>query len=99
MEDIITAQSEISIRTLRLLDGCLADINNILENYRPIFNGQRYITDKELSERIKISRRTLNDWRKFGYVDYIQLDGKVLYRESDIEHFFSKFHNKAWADM
>ena len=57
----------------RMLDG----IENLVKNSKPSLNGERYLTDKEVSERLKISRRTLQDYR--------QLDGKILYKESDIE--------------
>ena len=47
--------------------------------------GEHYLTDRELSERLKISRRTLQDYRNNGILPYRQLGGKILYRESDIE--------------
>ena len=65
----------------RMLDG----IENLAENSKPSLNGERYLTDKELSERLKISRRTLQDYRTEGKIDYHQLGGKILYKESDIE--------------
>ncbi len=99
MDDVITEKCELSARTLSVLNNTIINITEALEGYRPIFNGERYITDKELSVRIKVSRRTLHDWRKFGYVSYIQLDGKILYKESDIEMYLQKIHNKAWADI
>ncbi len=99
MKDVITEKSELSTRTLSVLNNTIINSTEALEWYRPMFNGERYITDKELSERIKVSRRTLHDWRKFGYVSYIQLEGKILYKESDIEMYLQKIHNKAWANM
>jgi excisionase family DNA binding protein len=48
-------------------------------------NGERYLTDKEVSEKLKVSRRTLQDYRNEGKISYCQLGGKILYRESDIE--------------
>ena len=47
--------------------------------------GEHYLTDRELSQRLKISRRTLQDYRNNGILPYRQLGGKILYRESDIE--------------
>ena len=99
MDYVITENSELSAKILRVLNDAIVDANDILEEYRPIFNGERYLTDKELSARIKVSRRTLHDWRKFGYISYIQLEGKVLYKESDVEQYMQKIHSKAWADM
>jgi len=65
----------------RMLDG----IENLVENNKPSLNGEHFLTDKEVSERLKISRRTLQDYRTDGKITYYQLGGKILYKESDIE--------------
>ena len=54
---------------------------------RRIFYGQRYITDRELSECLKISRRSLQEYRTSGILPYYLICGKVLYVESEIELF------------
>ena len=63
----------------------LDDIDLFVENSKPHLNGERFLTDKEVSEKLKISRRTLQDYRTQGKIAYIQLGGKILYKESDIE--------------
>ena len=65
----------------RLLDG----IENFMANSRPTLGGERFPTDREVSARLKVSRRTLQDYRNNGMVSYYQLGGKILYKESDIE--------------
>ena len=54
------------------------------------WGGEHYLTDRELSERLKISRRTLQDYRNNGILPYRQLGGKILYRKSDIEGVLQK---------
>jgi excisionase family DNA binding protein len=76
----------------RILDG----IESLVENCKPSLNGEHYLTDREVSERLKVSRRTLQDYRTEGRIPYYQLGGKILYRESDIEkllndNYFSSF--------
>ena len=39
----------------RLLDG----IENFVANSRPTLGGERFLTDREMSARLKVSRRTL----------------------------------------
>ena len=43
------------------------------------------MTDKEVIARLKVSRRTLQEYRTERKIPYIVFGGKVLYRESDIE--------------
>lgn len=51
------------------------------------FNGQRFVTDRELSERLRISRRTLQEYRSAGTIPYYLICGKILYKESEIQQF------------
>ena len=53
-------------------------------------------TDKEVSARLKVSRRTLQDYRTEGRIAYIQLGGKILYRESDIERMLVDGYRSAY---
>ena len=57
----------------------------VIGNYRPLLDGERYLTDKEVAQILKVSRRTLQEYRNDGVLPYILLGGKVLYRESDLE--------------
>lgn len=54
------------------------------KNLRPILNGERYITDSELAEKLKLTRRTLADYRTNGRLPYYKIGGKLLYKEKDI---------------
>lgn len=60
--------------------------------YKPILKGKRFMTDAQLSERLGISRRTLQDFRDRGVLPFYRLDGKVLYEESDIEKYIASIY-------
>ena len=36
----------------------------------PTLGGERFLTDREVSARLKVSRRTLQDYRNNGVVSY-----------------------------
>nr|WP_270399094.1 helix-turn-helix domain-containing protein [Bacteroides nordii] len=61
-----------------------------------MLNGQRYMTDAELSQYLKLSRRTLQEYRNNGLVPYYQIGGKILYRESDIEELLERNRQEAF---
>ena len=61
----------------------LALYKNLIGNYRPLLDGERYLTDQEDAGIQKVSRRTLQEYRNDGVLPYVLLGGKVLYRESD----------------
>ena len=72
------------------LDRITKDVATMADENQPLLDGEHYLTDRELSERLKISRRTLQDYRNNGILPYRQLGGKILYRESDIERVLQK---------
>ena len=55
-----------------------------LESYRPPLDGERYLTDREVAELLRVSRRTLQEYRNDRLLPYILLGGKVLYPESGL---------------
>lgn len=58
---------------------------SMMENMpRAIFNGERFLTDEELSKVLRVSRRTLQEYRTSGVIPYYLVQGKALYKESDI---------------
>lgn len=40
------------------------------ERFRPIFNGDRYLTEAELAKQLKLTQRTLIEYRKTGILPY-----------------------------
>ena len=56
----------------------LALYKKVIGNYRPLLDGERYLTDKEVAQILKVSRRTLQEYRNEGMLPYVLLDGKVL---------------------
>ena len=85
MNELINKDNEWIIHFMGSLDRLLDNYERLTANYRPTLGGERFFTDKEVSARLKVSRRTLQDYRNEGRIAYIQLGGKILYRESDIE--------------
>ena len=60
----------------------MLDANSLI--YRPIFDGNRYITEQELSKALKITKRTHIEYRMNGKLLYYKIGGKILYKEQDI---------------
>lgn len=66
------------------IDKLLNTVKETLENNPPILDGERYLTNNDVANMLHISLRTLQDWRDNGRIAYIQISGKVLYKESDV---------------
>ncbi|BES60168.1 helix-turn-helix domain-containing protein [Dysgonomonas capnocytophagoides] len=93
--EAITFKDQQILDLHKSLEQVSAALKNALDECRPLFNGESYLTDRNLSKILKISRRTLQDYRSNGIIPYIMLGGKVLYRESDIRRMLDNAYNKA----
>lgn len=98
--ELITEKNERVNRFMESLERMLKGMERLAAGCRPALNGERYLTDKELAARLKVSRRTLQDYRNEGRIPYILLGGKILYRESDIERMLEEGYREAfqWRD-
>ena len=96
MNELINKDNEWIIHFMGSLDRLLDNVEHLTANYRPTLNGERFFTDKEVSARLKVSRLTLQDYRNEGRIAYIQLGGKILYRESDIERMLNDGYRSAY---
>lgn len=97
MEDnLITKENERVKSFFKSFDRMLAGLEKMVENYRPPFNGERFLTDKEVYRQLKVSRRTVQEWRYSGQIPYIQIGGKILFRESDVQAMLDRHFRKAF---
>lgn len=81
---ILTKESPEIIRFFRNISTLSKMLDDQEKNLRPVLNGERYITDSELAEKLKLTRRTLADYRMNGRLPYYKIGGKLLYKEKDI---------------
>ena len=96
MSEMITKNHALVAEFGNSLDRLLDGIENFMANSRPTLGGERFLTDREVSARLKVSRRTLQDYRNNGVVSYYQLGGKILYKESDIERMLAANYRRAF---
>ena len=82
--DLLTRESPEIIRFFQDIGHITELLKSKPDRYRPVLNGDRYITEAELSESLKITRRTLVEHRTTGLIPYYRLGGRILYKEKDI---------------
>lgn len=97
-KETITRDNEKVALLLEKMNRIMENMESLAENYKPVLGGERFLTDKELSGMLKVSRRSLQDYRNEGRIPYIQLGGKILYRESDIEQVLKNGYRKAYRE-
>ncbi|MEO3210839.1 MULTISPECIES: helix-turn-helix domain-containing protein [Parabacteroides] len=74
------------------LDSMLKGIEIIVKHYKPHLNGERFLSNHEVSKKLNVSLRTLQEWRDTGLISFIQIKGKIIYRQSDIDKLLRKHY-------
>ena len=93
---MILSDEELEVGVIGKLDDLLEGIERIGGNHKASRSNEQFLTDKEVSAWLKVSRRTLQDYRNNGMIAYYQLGGKILYKESDIEKLVMSGYRNAY---
>lgn len=96
MNELIFADRELEVGFIGKLDALLEGIKRMDASCKASPSNEQFLTDKEVSAWLKVSRRTLQDYRNNGMVSYYQLGGKILYKESDIEKLLMGGYRNAY---
>ena len=73
-------------------------LSAFLESYRPPLDGERYLTDGEVAELLRVSRRTLQEYRNNRVLPFILLGGKVLYRKRGCAGYWKRTTASRWSE-
>ncbi len=82
--DLYTNDNEEIIAHQALIIQLRSRIEELLGNYRPVFNGEIYLSGEDICKLLHISKRTLQQYRDDGILPFIQIGGKIIYKESDV---------------
>ncbi len=95
--DLLTNEAEEIIAHQEMINLLRSRIESILKNYRPVMNGEIYLSGEDVCKLLHISKRTLQQYRDDNILPYIHIGGKIIYMESDIMKALEKNYvaNKA----
>ena len=82
--DLFTNDNDEIIAHQEMITELRTRIESILKNYRPVMNGEIYLSGEDVCKLLHISKRTLQQYRDDNILPFIQIGGKIIYRETDI---------------
>lgn len=82
--DLLTNETEEIIAHQEMIILLKTRIEEILKYYRPLMNGEIYLSGPDVCELLHISKRTLQQYRDDKILPYIQIGGKIIFKQSDI---------------
>ena len=86
--EVITHKHEWLRGLFSELDRIANDAAMVADENQPLLGGEHYLTDRELSQRLKISRRTLQTLRDSGRLPHSKINNRIYYRPEDVERLF-----------
>lgn len=95
-DKVLTKDGGVMADAMQSVRRSLKMADRIADGYIPPLGGERYLTDRELMQRLHVSRRTLQQYRHEGVLPYFLFGGKTLYRESDIQKVLEDNYHKAY---
>ncbi len=72
------------------LDELLDIIRQTLKNRTPHLNSEKFLSNRDVCKMLHISSRTLQDWRATRKIPFIQIKGKILYKQSEVLEWLGK---------
>ena len=91
--EIITQQDPQMQMFAQLMAGTLKKLERYCLAARPMLGGEVYLTSEEVCSLLRLSTRTLQDYRDNGTLAYCKIGGKILYRQSDIQAMLERHYN------
>lgn len=92
--ELINGNSEIIKDFFQSMERMLDGISRLAKGNKPTLNGERFLGNNEVAKLLNVSIRTLQDWRDNSIIPYIQIKGKIIYRQSDIDRFLQSSYNE-----
>lgn len=91
--EIITQQDPQMQMFAQLMAGVLKKLERYCATACPMLGGEVYLTSEEVCKQLRLSSRTLQEYRDSGTIAYYKIGGKILYKQSDIQAMLEKHYN------
>lgn len=91
--EIITKENPQIQMFLQLMEGVLSKLERYCSTARPMLGGEVYLTSEEVCKQLKVSSRTLQEYRSNGSLAFYKIGGKILYKQTDIQAMLEKHYN------
>lgn len=77
----------------QLMEGTLKKLERYCATARPMLGGEVYLTGEEVCKLLRLSTRTLQEYRNSVTLPFYKIGGKILYKQSDIQAMLERHYN------
>ena len=101
-KEIITQQDPQMQMFAQLMVGTLKKLERYCSTSRPMLGGEVYLTGEEVCSQLRLSTRTLQEYRNLGTLPFYKIGGKILYKQSDMQTMLERHYypipKKLWQE-
>ena len=100
--EIITQEDSQMQMFAQLMESTLKKLERYCSTARPILNGEVYFSGEEVCSHLRLSTRTIQEYRNARILPFYKIGGKILYKQSDIQAMLERHYNaipkKLWQE-
>ena len=86
----------------QLMEGILKKLERYCATARPMLGEEVYLTGEEVCSQLRLSTRTLQEYRNAGILPFYKIGGKIFYKQSDVQIMLERHYNaipkKLWQE-
>jgi len=96
MLDILGNRSSEILELFYNIEKIDATINEYINTHKPSFSDDPFLANRDVCKLLKVSPRTLQYYRDKRLIAFYKLEGKILYKMSDIHKMLENNYYDAW---
>lgn len=96
LNDIIGNNSSEIRELFSAIEKANENIDNNIKSKKTSLSGELFLDNNEVCKMLRMSSRTLQDYRDKGLIAFYKLEGKILYKMSDIRKMLDSNYFDAW---
>ena len=91
--EIITQEDPQMQLFSQLMEGTLKKLERYCATARPMLDGEVYLSSEEVCSHLRLSTRTIHEYKNARILPFYKIGGKILYKQSDIQTMLEKYYN------
>ena len=96
INDILDSRSSEILELFYNIEKIDSNIKNYADANKSMISNDIFLGNKEVCELLQLSPRTLQDYRDKRIIPFYKLEGKILYKMSDIQRMLENNYYDAW---
>lgn len=96
MHDILNNRSSEILELFYNIEKINENIDNYVNTHKQLLSDDPFLGNKEVCKLLQISPRTLQDYRDKRLIAFYKMEGKILYKMSDILKMLENNYYDAW---